>query len=255
MDIEELPEKLPTNSESYLVDDTFSRFSSAEWAKRIKQQSVTIVGLGGIGSHLAYLISRLNVYWVYLYDQDIVEKVNLSGQMYGMSNLTNTKVSASAKLMQHYSNFYNYTCQDLNYSLDSQCSNTVMCGVDNMEARKVTFNRWLNYIKGLPEEEREKCLFLDGRLAAEEFQVFCIKGDENHYINKYKEEWLFTDEEAEPTICSYKQTSFCATMIASIMTNLFVNFITNQGNPVIPRALPFFTYYDVKEMFLKNSLL
>jgi hypothetical protein len=64
---------------------------------------------------------------------------------------------------------------------------------------------------------------------------------------------LFDDSEAEETICSYKQTSFCANMIASVMVNCFVNFIANQCNPLIPRDVPFFTEYDASMMFFKTE--
>ena len=92
------------------------------------------------------------------------------------------------------------------------------------------------------------------RLAAEEFQILCIKGDDNYNINRYSKEFLFSDEEADETICSYKQTTFCANMIASYMVNLFVNFCANQGNPLIDRDLPFLTTYNAETMYLKTEM-
>lgn len=89
-------------------------------------------------------------------------------------------------------------------------------------------------------------------MAAEEFQVFCIKGDDQFNIKKYREEYLFSDEEAEETICSYKQTTFMANMIASVMVNLFVNFIANQCNPIIDRDVPFYTSYNAETMYYKT---
>ena len=59
------------------------------------------------------------------------------------------------------------------------------------------------------------------------------------------------DEEAEEAPCSYKQTSFCASMIGSLITNLYVNFCANRCNPLIERSLPFITEYNAETMFLK----
>jgi len=73
-------------------------------------------------------------------------------------------------------------------------------------------------------------------------------------MKEYEEKWLFSDEEAESTVCSYKQTSYCANLIASIMTNLFVNWITNQCSPLVERSLPFFTEYTAEQMFLKTEV-
>ena len=89
-------------------------------------------------------------------------------------------------------------------------------------------------------------------MAAEEFQIYCIRGDDEYSINKYKNEALFEDSQAENTVCSYKQTTFCASMIASYMVNLFVNFASNMNDDNV-RALPFFTSYDCKFMIFKTE--
>ena len=44
-----------------------------------------------------------------------------------------------------------------------------------------------------------------------------------------------------------------ANMIASVMVNLFVNFVANQCNPIIDRDLPFFTTYNAETMFYKTE--
>ena len=45
-----------------------------------------------------------------------------------------------------------------------------------------------------------------------------------------------------------------ANMIASVMVNLFVNFVANQCNPIIPRDVPFFMEYTAETMFTKMIL-
>ena len=52
------------------------------------------------------------------------------------------------------------------------------------------------------------------------------------------EQFLFTDEEADAVTCSYKQTTYMASMIASVIANLFINFVTNECDPIIERDLP-----------------
>ena len=88
-------------------------------------------------------------------------------------------------------------------------------------------------------------------MAAEEFQVLCIKGDDKYNIDRYDNEFLFSDAEAEETICSYKQTTFCANMIASYMVNLFVNFCANEVGAC--RDFPFFTTYNAELMYFKTE--
>lgn len=90
----------------------------------------------------------------------------------------------------------------------------------------------------------------------EEFQVFCIQGNDNFNIHKYNSEYLFLDREAEGVQCSMKQTTYCSNMIGSVIVNLFTNFVANvlaSTKPLIDRALPFKTYYDASMMYFKTE--
>ena len=128
-----------------------------------------------------------------------------------------------------------------------------LCGFDSMASRKTAFNVWLLGVQKAPQDTRKEWLFIDGRLNAEEFQVFCIQGDDDYAINRYRQEYLFDDSEVEDLACSYKQTSFMANMIASVMVNLLVNFASNRCDPVMPRDLPFKTSYQGDYMVFKTE--
>lgn len=245
-----VPTKLPENSPTILLDETHSRFSSAIWADKIREKNVILAGLGGIGSYTAFLLSRCNINALSLYDPDIVDATNLSGQLYSNRHIGKPKTTAITRILADYSGFYKYNTFNQFYDCNSAVSNIMICGFDNMQARKVFYNNWKKWV--LTVADKSKCLFIDGRLAAESLQVFCITGDAKYLMDKYEEKWLFSDEEAEQTICSNKQTSYCANMIGSIITNLFVNFVTNECNPLIPRELPFLTTYEADTMTFKT---
>lgn len=248
-------EILPLNSESLLIDESSSRFSSAIWFNKIGEQIVTLAGLGGIGSYVALLLGRLKVSRLVIYDDDIVDGTNLSGQLFATQDIGDSKARSVCRLLREFAQYYNIISNEGRYNAGSPSTNIMICGFDNMTARQTFYDKWKLRVMGLSEEEREKCLFIDGRLAAEEFQVFCIKGSDTYLMQKYENEWLFDDNEAEATLCSYKQTSFCANMIASVMVNLFVNFIANQCDPLIERELPFYTNYDAERMYFKTEMV
>ena len=235
-------------------NDVTSRFSSAIWYEKIQQQTVVLAGVGGIGSYVAFLLSRMHPSSIYIYDDDTVETVNLSGQMFSRDDVGSLKVVATAASMRSFSDYGDVFAINTKFTESSQPGNIMICGFDNMAARKTFFKRWCDHVKSFADvSDRAKCLYIDGRLAAESFQVLCIRGDDPYSIEKYSDHWLFNDDEAEETICSYKQTSFCANMIASVMVNCFVNFIANQCNPLIPRDVPFLTEYDASMMFFKTE--
>lgn len=252
--VEDAHQEIPTNSATLLVDEATSRFSSAIWYENIQKKTVILAGVGGIGSYVGFLLARMKPASMFIYDDDIVEAVNMSGQLYGQSDLGRPKVSALAEMIRNYAGYSSVFAISERFTNESEASDIMICGFDNMAARKLFFNKWVNHVQSKPEEERKNCLFIDGRLAAEEFQVLCIKGDDEYNIRRYSDEFLFSDAEADETICSYKQTTFCANMIASYMVNLFVNFCANQCEPLIDRDLPFLTTYNAETMYLKTEV-
>ena len=251
--VEEAHQEIPTNSRSLLVDEYTSRFSSAIWYENIQSKTIILAGVGGIGSYVAFLLARMKPASMFIYDNDTVEAANMSGQLYGNFDLGRPKVSAISEMIRNYADYNSVFAIPERFTEESEASDIMICGFDNMTARRVFFNKWLRHVNSKPKSERGKCLFIDGRLAAEEFQVLCIKGDDQFNINRYRTDFLFTDAEADETICSYKQTTFCANMIASYMVNLFVNFCANQCNPLIDRDLPFLTTYNAETMYLKTE--
>ena len=245
--------KIPLNSNTLLVDESTSRFSSAEWYDKVREQRIVLAGLGGIGSYVAFLLGRLKPNIIYMYDPDRVETVNLSGQLYGSNHIGEYKANAIYSIMSHFSNFSQGVVRNRVYDESSLKEDVMICGFDNMEARKVFFYSWMNrrrmHISA--GNSVDTMLYIDGRLAAEEFQVFAITGDDESAIERYSKEWLFNDEEVEETLCSYKQTTFMANMIGSVMVNIFVNHVANQCNPIFPRDVPFLTSYDASTMYFK----
>lgn len=250
-------DKLPENSKTISTELNTSRFSSAIWYNKVQEKVITIAGLGGIGSYVYYLLTRMQPSFITIYDPDVVEAVNMSGQLYSKEDLGKYKTQAMLDMAHNYSNYYRTGAFAEPFTSTSSATSIMICGFDNMEARKTFFNSWMKYVELRPASEQKHCLFIDGRLAAEEFQVFCIRGDDKYNINRYANEFLFSDSEADETICSYKQTSFMANMIGSIIINLFVNFCANdledEEKPLLERDLPFLTTYDASSMmFITN---
>lgn len=245
-------QEIPVNSQTITIDETTSRFSGAIWYEHVMNQTVSLAGVGGIGSHLSFLLGRLKPARLIIYDPDRVEAANMSGQLYALSQLGESKVAALSNTISDYANYYNVVAMNERFTVDSEATNIMMCGFDNMEARKIFYDRWKSRVDAYcNEEDMKKCLLIDGRLAAEEFQVLAIQGDNLVARKEYEDKWLFSDNEVEETICSYKQTTFTASMIASVMTNIFVNFVANQCNPLIERDVPFLVSYNASTMFTK----
>lgn len=243
------PSLINPNSETLLIDDTVSRFSSASWFENVQTKVITLAGVGGIGSHTVFMLSRLKPRALFIYDPDTVELANMSGQLYSINDCGSYKVNAISNMITLYSDYNSCFAINTRFNSDTEASDIMICGFDNMDARKLFFQKWKLHTSQFID--KKKCLFIDGRLNAEEFQIFCIRGDDTYNILRYEKEFLFDDSEIDDTICSYKQTSFCASMIASFITNLFVNFCAIEVG--IYRDLPFLTYYNAETMYIKTE--
>lgn len=224
--------KLQTSNvfHSPLVINHTTRFSGATWFAAMKSFFITIIGAGGIGSFTAFYLSRMSQY-VTVYDPDIVDETNLGGQLYSLHHLGMNKTDALLDVVNGFGGHINRVRSvpfDYNQSLDD----TIVIGaVDNMEVRKTIFNKFL---------DSDTCLLLiDGRLSADELQVFVVDKQNPTAIDEYRNKWLFDDKEAAETLCSFKQTTYMAGMIASIITNVVVNYVACMGD-----LIPFFIHYD-----------
>ena len=74
---EQAHDRIPTNSETITIDMSTSRFSGAVWYNKVQEKTITLAGLGGIGSYVAFLLSRMKPNHIRLYDDDTVELANM----------------------------------------------------------------------------------------------------------------------------------------------------------------------------------
>ena len=230
--------------------DETARFSGAEWFNKIQEKVIIVGGAGGISSNTIFQLARVHPKSIYIFDDDTVEEVNLAGQMFNNDSVGKKKVDAIATIIKDFCRYESVFAMPERYTEDSFTADIMICGFDNMEARKIFFNNWCKHVD--EQKNKSKCLYIDARLSFDTLQVFTITGDDEFNKTRYENEFLFSDDEADETICSLKQTTFMACMIASFIVNNVVNFCANELTPMI-KQLPFFIEYDSNLMYLKES--
>lgn len=227
------------------VEPQFGRVKGASWFPLLYKKDVMVLGQGGIGSWTSLLLSRIGVR-LHIFDMDTYEVHNMTGQIVKLDHIGKSKVEAMSSVIRDFSPTCDVTCYEEKYTEDSQSNDIMICGFDNMVARKTAFSRWKEYLlqEGI---DKSTCFFQDGRLLAEHLQIFNIPGDKPELIEKYEKEYLFNDADVAEVECTFKQTSHCAAMIASHMVGFLTNWISNvdkksKGQPAA-RAVPFFYEY------------
>lgn len=221
-----------------------SRFRDASWFEKIDnfQLPIIIGGAGGIGSWLTLFLARMlpSSGYIFLYDFDNVEEVNMAGQLFAKEHINRPKVDAIKDIVERFTDYTKLSCQNEKYVKDSLKSPVMFSAFDNMEARKVMFENWKTEAKLAPEQ----AIFIDGRLLAEQLQVFYVTPDR---IEEY-EKYLFDDSEVEDVNCSYKQTTHFAAAIAAKMVQGFTNWLVKDESE-IP-----FGYEEIGSIFLTNTV-
>lgn len=208
-----------------------SRFKDAPWLPQ-NDESCLIGGAGGIGSWLSFFLARAG-FKPNVYDFDTIEEHNIGGQLFSKNDIGKSKVQSLYDMILNYCDNH---INAFNQAIDQNSPTHYFCfsAFDNMQARKDLFEVWKKSIPKCPITP----IFIDGRLMAEQLQIFCVTPDN---ILRYEDE-LFDDSEVEDAPCTFKQTSHCAAMIASHMMGFFTNHITNIYERENVRDVPF--YYE-----------
>ena len=207
----------------------FNRFKDAPWFPQA-DEFVMIGGSGGIGSWLAFFLSRAG-FRPMLYDFDTVEEHNLGGQLFRMQDVGKNKVKATFDII----NEFNGDMIDISterITAESPSHHFTFSAFDNMQARKDLFEVWLRSTDNCPVTP----LFIDGRLEAEQLQIFAVTPQN---AERYRSEHLFDDSEVPDAPCTMRQTSHSAAMIATHMVGIFTNHIANIYGRQNVRDVPF----------------
>lgn len=240
----------PKEALSLLNNSYTGRFNGAPWFKDMEKYSVILYGVGGLGSHFAYSIARTGISNISLCDMDTVEAHNLSGQLFSKNDIRSPKSLAMCKFLNDYTDIKNIvakTVSDTQVEFNYNCTNIVVCALDNMETRKRIFEK----VKNTSQENRPP-LFIDLRGNPEYCVIYAIPMDSQEAIAKYEEEF-FSDGEAEAGVCSYKQTTYMANMCASLGTNALINFVQSRELPLA--SLPYKVIYEANNFKLESFYL
>lgn len=135
----------------------FDRFKDAPWFPQ-RDELVMIGGAGGIGSWLAFFLTRAG-FKPTIYDFDIIEEHNVGGQLFRNSDVGLPKVSALYNIIKE---FCGNEINTVNQRIDenSPTHYFMFSAFDNMRARKDLFEVWKKSIPNCPVTP----IFIDGRL-------------------------------------------------------------------------------------------
>ena len=225
----------------------YDRFKDAPWFSE-EQVPVLIGGAGGIGSWLTLFLTRAG-FQCHVYDFDILEAINMAGQCFRYSDIGSPKVDALANVVKELCSSAIFTYNEA-VDNDTMTNNIVLTAFDNIKARRIMFESWVNGYGTDPT-----AIFIDGRLMAEQKTIFCVRGGDPDAIDRYLNQHLPDDTNIPDAPCTFKQVSHNAAAIAAEMTAYLTNFISIVNGKDPSRAVPFYTEHYTAIDYRKQDMV
>ena len=195
-----------------------------------KNPQITIVGVGSLGSMIAYNLAKMGFKNICVYDTDIVEEHNVSNQLYGKCDIGKKKVKALQERIQNDCGT-NITIKEELFTTNSAfIPGIVYMAVDNMDTRK---ELWYNNIKHNPNVK----LYIESRLGAELARMYTIDPFNMSHIREY-EKTLYSNKDSEESPCTYRAIFTVICVIAGLAAHKAVKYT---------KDLPFKNVTEIKE--------
>lgn len=122
--------------------------------KCVKQGTVAVAGLGGLGSHIAVMLARTGVGCLRLLDFDVVEPSNLNRQSYGIGDLGMPKTVAMERQLRQINPYIQVSAHTVRVTGDNAAELLQGCDVvceafDKSEAKAMLVNTVLSELPGV----------------------------------------------------------------------------------------------------------
>lgn len=201
-----------------MTEDRYDRQKDIIPADRLKEMTLTVVGVGAIGRQVALQLTAIGAKNLIFIDPDKVEITNLSSQGYREDELHLYKVTATdcdcteinkEVKIERYAAKFDASKQEI--------GSILFCCVDNMESRREIW-----------EFAKMGCVFFcDARTAAEVLRMLtvCDVKSGDHYPTT-----LFDEDQAYNDRCTAKTTIYTANIAAGFMVAQFAKYL--RGIPI-----------------------
>lgn len=170
--------------------------------------TLTIAGLGNIGSHSALSLARMGLKNFRLWDFDLIESHNLSSQAYNFGDIGREKVASVIDMMKLVNPEAHGTGFSKEFTGKEMEGQIFISAVDSMEARRAIC---VNLPKGI--------FVIDGRMGGGQIEIW----------SQPVEEWAATltkDGDTDP--CGARYISYTSYIIAGLIANQVKRYLMKE---------------------------
>ena len=187
--------------------------------------SVTVVGVGGIGSPVALALAKMGCRRLTLYDPDVVEAHNLPNQLYRLRDIGRPKVDALAELLAEFAPLEVRPIREA--VADQRLEGVVVAAVDSMAARSRIWRSSVRYRGTVP-------LYVDARMGGQVCRVLAVRPADPDDVRSY-ETTLYTDRAATEDSCTARAIVYTTLGVAALIANQVKRHA--RGEPIEPDVI------------------
>jgi molybdopterin/thiamine biosynthesis adenylyltransferase len=187
---------------------------------------ITIIGVGGLGSFIVFMLAKMGSQKLIVYDPDTIEKHNLPTQMYPKYSLGSKKVESLKRIIEDFT-FAELQINPEKFDENSKLpsSQIVISAVDSMEERKRIWKKIKN--------ENVK-FYIDTRMGGEVGEVLIVKPHDPDGITEY-EKTLYDDKEALPLPCTAQSIIYNIWITAGVVGAVIKKIVKKEKK--IPKRI------------------
>ncbi|MHA2065197.1 MAG: ThiF family adenylyltransferase [Candidatus Thorarchaeota archaeon] len=186
----------------------------------VLQTKINVVGAGAIGSFATLALAKMGFDTITVFDDDVVDDMNMNCQFFRLSDIGSTKVGALRSLVK---DFTDTDIRPSNQRILSHfaLSGVVISAVDSMQARKDIFQA---------AQAGKARYLIDPRMGAEyaRLNTVDLKSEDER---KIYQSTLYSDREAAQERCTARSTIYTVNMLAGYVAKVVKNLACEQAFP------------------------
>lgn len=200
---------------SLISKDRFGRQQELVPADRLASLFVTVIGVGAIGRQIALQLAAIGARRLQLVDFDSVDHTNVTTQGYGVADIGQPKVRATAAAIERLDPSIDCEPVEDRFRPTLLTGEAVFCCVDSIAVRSAIWRSLQN-----------RCQFwTDGRMLGETIRVLTVA---DHVGSGHYATTSFDASEAQSGACTSRSTIYAASIAAGLMVHQFVRWLRRQ---------------------------
>lgn len=189
------------------------------------QSKILILGAGSTGSFTALTLAKMGLKNIKVIDFDVVEEHNIPNQFYRLNDIGKLKVEALFEIIKDFTGTeieIEIDKIEENTELDLDMNTIIISCLDNMETRKIVFDK----IKNTPT------MFIDTRFGGEGYSVHIASMLDDEQVLKLQKGLNAPTME---TPCGEKSIIYTINSMASEVCKIVQRIIKTNNYPLIMR--------------------